>query len=266
MIVRARSKVHRSLVVRCTLAMVVIQGIQDAASDDWREVNNDVSNQIAMIQPPIGPHNIEIDNRGRGEIRLEGYVENEEARHRVQEAAQRAHGVSRVDNRLAISTAPQTRRNEEIERIEAAFRRDVPNGRYNLSVFTEPDRVILRGTVDSQVTRERIVSSAASIAKRTVSDQMIIQGVRSGAPISDGEIERSIQRALSEEYPRLMRELQVTVKDGIATVEGKLSSHRQVDEVLALILNVEGVTDVRSQVTINGRPYPAGTAADSSVE
>jgi osmotically-inducible protein OsmY len=52
-----------------------------------------------------------------------------------------------------------------------------------------------------------------------------------------------------------MRELQVTVRDGVATVEGKLANHRQVDEVLASILDVEGVTDVRSQITINGRPY-----------
>lgn len=251
----ARSRVYRSIVVGCTVAVLSLQGIRGASSADWREVNSDVSNQIAMIQPPIGPHTIEIDNRGRGEIRLEGYVENEEARRRVQEAAERAHGVSRVDNRLAVAHAPQSRRNEEIARMEEAFHRDVPNGRYNVSVFTEPDRVILRGTVDSQATRERIVSSAASVAKRTVSDQLIIQDVRAGARISDAELENSIRRALSEEYPRLMRELRVTVRDGVATVEGKLSNHRQVDEVLASILNVEGVSDVRSHVTINGRPY-----------
>ena len=256
---RARSRVHRSIVVGCTLAVLSLQGVRNAASADWREVNTDVSNQIAMIQPPIGPHTIDIDNRGRGEIRLEGYVKNEEARRRVQEAAERAHGVSRVDNRLAISNAPEPRRNEEIARMEEAFRRDVPNGRYNVSVFTEPDRVILRGTVDSQATRERIVSSAASVAKRTISDQMIVQDIRAGARISDAELENSIQRALRSEYPRLMRELQVTVKDGVTTVEGKLSNHRQVDEVLASILNVEGVSDVRSQITINGRPYTRGS-------
>ena len=256
---RARSRVYRTIIVGCALAAFSVHGMRDAASADWREVNSDVSNQIAMIQPPIGPHNIDIDNRGRGEIRLEGYVENEEARRRVQEAAERAHGVSRVDNRLAVAHAPQPRRNEEITRMEEAFRRDVPNGRYNVSVFTEPDRVILRGTVDSQATRERIVSSAAAIARRTVSDQMIIQGVRAGARISDAELENSIRRALSEEYPRLMKALQVTVRDGVATVEGKLSNHRQVDEVLASILNVEGVSDVRSQITINGRPYTRGS-------
>ena len=88
---------------------------------------------------------------------------------------------------------------------------------------------------------------------------MLVQDVRAGARISDTELERSIQRALSEEYPRLMRELQVTVKDGVATVAGRLSSHRQVDEVLASILNVEGVSDVRSQITINGRAYTRGS-------
>ena len=256
---RARSRVHRFIVVGCTLAVFGSQGVRIAASADWREVNNDVSNQIAMIQPPIGPHNIEIDNRGRGEIRLEGYVESEEARRRVQEAAERAHGVSRVDNRLALSITQQPRRNEEIARMEEAFRRDVPNGRYNVSVFTEPDRVILRGTVDSQATRERIVSSAASVAKRTVSDQMVIQNIRPGTRAPDAEVERAIERVLREEYPRLMKELQVTVRDGVATVEGKLANHRQVDEVLGTILDVEGVTDVRSQVTINGRPYTRGS-------
>jgi osmotically-inducible protein OsmY len=241
-----------------------VQGIRHAAGADWREVNNDVSNQIAMLQPPIGPHNIEIDNRGRGEIRLEGYVESEEARRRVEAAAQKAHGVSRVDNRLAISTAPQTRRNEEIVRMEEAFRRDVPNARYNVSVLTEPDRVVLRGTVDSQATRERLVSSAASVAKRTVSDQLVVQGMSSGAPIPDGEIEASIRRALAQEYPRLIDELQVAVRDGVATVDGKLANHRQVDEVLATILDVEGVTDVRSRITINGRPYSRGATERAS--
>jgi osmotically-inducible protein OsmY len=245
--------------VGCTLAVLGLYGIGDARGADWREVNNDVSDRIAMLQPPIGPHNIDIDNRGRGEIRLEGYVESEEARRRVQEAAERAHGVSRVDNRLAVSTSPQNRRTEEITRMEEAFRRDVPHGRYNVSVFTEPERVVLRGTVDSQATREKIVSSAASIAKRPVSDQLVIQGIRPGAHLSDADLEASIRRTLSEEYPRLMKDLQVAVRDGVATVDGQLSNHRQVDEVLATILDVEGVADVHSRITINGRRYSGGS-------
>ena len=46
---RARSRVHRSIVVGCTLAVLSLQGVRNAASADWREVNTDVSNQIAMI-------------------------------------------------------------------------------------------------------------------------------------------------------------------------------------------------------------------------
>jgi osmotically-inducible protein OsmY len=134
--------------------------------------------------------------------------------------------------------------------MEEAFRRDVPHGRYNVSVVTDPNRVILRGTVDSQATRERIVSSASSVAKRTVSDQLVIQGMR-----SDAEIQESLRRALENEYPRLMRDLKVSVQNGVATVEGKLSNRRQVDEVLAAALNIDGVRDVRSEITINGRPY-----------
>jgi len=252
---RACSTFDRLIVAGCVLVALNVQGVRVASSSDWREVNDDISNQIAMLQPPIGPHTIEIDNQGRGEILLEGYVESEEARRRVQEAAERAHGVSRVDNHLSIAHAPQARRSEEIIRMEEAFRRDVPKGRYNVSVFTEPDRVILRGAVDSQATRERLVSSAASVAKRTVSDQMIIQDVRPGGNVTDSELERSIQRVLREEYPVLMKELHVTVRNGVATVEGKLANHRQVDEVLGTILDIDGVKDIRSEITINGRRY-----------
>jgi len=52
-----------------------------------------------------------------------------------------------------------------------------------------------------------------------------------------------------------MRDLKVSVQNGVATVEGKLSNRRQVDEVLAAALNIDGVRDVRSEITINGRPY-----------
>lgn len=247
---RASSKVHKSIVAGCAVAACNMTGIFEAVAADWREVNNNVSEQIAMIQPPIGSHNIEIDNQGKGKVLLEGYVESEEARQRVQQAAERAQGVSRVENHLAISSTAEPRRNDEIARMEQAFRRDVPHGRYNVSVVTDPNRVILRGTVDSQATRERIVSSASSVAKRTVSDQLVIQGAR-----SDAEIQESLRRALENEYPRLMRELQISVQNGVATLEGKLSNHRQVDEVLASALNIEGVRDVKSEITINGRPY-----------
>jgi osmotically-inducible protein OsmY len=247
---RASSKVQKSIVAGYAVAVCTMTGMFEAVAADWREVNNNVSEQIAMIQPPIGSHNIEIDNQGKGEVHLEGYVESEEARQRVQQAAERAQGVSRVENHLAISSTAQSRRNDEIARMEEAFRRDVPHGRYNVSVVTDPNRVILRGTVDSQATRERIVSSASSVAKRTVSDQLVIQGAR-----SDAEIQESLRRALESEYPRLMRELQVSVQNGVATVKGKLSNHRQVDEVLASALNIDGVRDVKSEITINGRPY-----------
>jgi osmotically-inducible protein OsmY len=84
---------------------------------------------------------------------------------------------------------------------------------------------------------------------------MIIQNVHPATRVPDAELEQSIRRVLSEEYPRLIRDLKVIVRDGVATIEGKLANHRQVDEVLATILDVEGVADVRSDITINGRPY-----------
>jgi osmotically-inducible protein OsmY len=46
------------------------------------------------------------------------------------------------------------------------------------------------------------------------------------------------------------------VKDGRAALHGNVSSHRQIDAVLASVLMQEGVKDIESDVTVRGRPYP----------
>ena len=219
-----------------------------ARADDWREVNENVRDQIAMLQPALGAHTIEIDNGGRGRIALEGYVESEEARRRVEQAAEKAEGVTSVENRLKVSQKEEPARDSEVAQLQEAFRREVPHGRYNIAVNTHPEKVVLRGTVDSMETKKKLVEVASSVSKRSVQDELAVAPLK-----TDAEIQDSILRALNKEYPSLMRSLEVNVKDGIAEVKGSARSHVDVDKVLATILNVEGVRDIESQVTVRRR-------------
>ena len=246
-------------VAGCVLA---INGVATQAwADDWREVNENVRDQIAMLQPQIGSHTIEIDNNGRGRIALEGYVESEEARRRVQQAAEKAEGVTSVENRLSVSTKEQPPRDSEVAQLQEAFRREVPYGRYNIAVNTHPDKVVLHGTVDSIETKRKIVEVASSVSKRTVQDELAVAPIK-----TDAEIEGAIRRALTKEYPNLMKGLEVNVKDGVAMVSGTASSHVDVDKVLAAILNIEGVRDINSQVTVRGRKHAPREQESSAAE
>lgn len=232
----------------CVLAMNGVSA--PLRADDWREVNENVRDQIAMLQPSMGTHSVEINNQGRGRIALEGYVESEEARRRVEQAAKKAEGVTSVENRLKVSERDELSRDSEVAQLQEAFRREVPHGRYNIAVNTHPGKVVLHGIVDSMETKRKIVEVASSVSKRSVQDELAVAPQK-----TDAEIQDSIQRALAKEYPHLMEGLNVSVKDGVAMVEGKARSHVEVDKVLAAVLNIEGVRDIQSRVTVRGGEY-----------
>lgn len=233
-----------------TLAVCMSARCSNVHAEDWREVNENVRDQIAMLHPEIGAHNIEIDNRGRGKIELQGYVESEDARRQVQEAARRAAGVTSVDNRLKVASGGEEPRDNDVVALKEAFRREIPHGRYNVAVNTHTDKVVLRGTADSVDTRRRLIEVASSVSKRRIVDELTVAPLK-----SDAEIEDAIKRTLAKEYPKLCKELEVSVKDGIALVNGSVSSHVEVDKALALVLNTEGVRDLESRVTVKGRDY-----------
>jgi osmotically-inducible protein OsmY len=146
---------------------------------------------------------------------------------------------------------PSIRPTEETSRIENALREQVHNRWYNIRIVSEPDRLALRGEVDSDGTRREVLKAAQSVSQRQVQDELTLR-----PPIPDQEIKDSIARTLEQEHPELARELSVEVDDGRATFHGNVANHRQIDAVLASALMLDGVRDVESDVTVRGQPYP----------
>ena len=146
---------------------------------------------------------------------------------------------------------PSIRPTEEASRIENALREQVHNRWYNVRIVSEPDRLALRGEVDSDVTRRDVLKAAQSVSQRQVQDELTLR-----PPIPDQEIKDSIARTLEQQHPELARELSVEVDDGRARFHGNVANHRQIDAVLASTLMLDGVRDIESDVTVRGRPYP----------
>jgi osmotically-inducible protein OsmY len=137
-----------------------------------------------------------------------------------------------------------------VERIQIAIRREAADSRYDMRISNFSDHVLLQGDVDSQASRERIVSAARTAAAKPVRDELRIRP----AP-ADDQVAASIRFALEAEYPRLASRIKVDVRDGVAYFSGDLSNHREVDELLSTSLMVHGVKDVRSDITLKGKPY-----------
>jgi osmotically-inducible protein OsmY len=224
------------------------------ASADWREVTEEIHVGIDELQPPIGRHNVDIQYQRGGDITLSGYVQNEEVRERIERVARRSRGVRHVDNQLTVATASTSQSPSETQRIREAFNREVRGHTYDVEILSQADRLVLKGSVDSEPTRRHVISIAQAISKRRVDDQLALKMER-----SDHDVEESIRRALEKEYPTLMRSLEVSVRGGVASLRGDMPGYREVDKVLATVLMVDGVDDIESSVTVRGRRYPSST-------
>ena len=140
-----------------------------------------------------------------------------------------------------------------VDRVRVALRRELRDSVYAVTVLNTPDVVILQGEVDSQETRTRAVSVAHAASGKRVRDEMRLRPA-----LTDDQISSQVRSVLSQEYPDIANRIQVDVRGGVAYLSGDLRNHREVDELLATTLMVSGVRDIRSDITLSGRPYGGG--------
>jgi osmotically-inducible protein OsmY len=140
--------------------------------------------------------------------------------------------------------------NREVDTVLREIKGKVRDARYNIKVTDRGDNMLLEGDVDSERAREQIVAVASSATAKRIANEL---RVRPGP--SDSQIAEHVRGALRKDYPQLADRIQVEVRNGVAYLSGNLRNHREVDELLSTALMVEGVTDIRSDITLGGRPY-----------
>jgi osmotically-inducible protein OsmY len=230
----------------------VALGAPCGAFGDWRAVTDGVRVGVEELQPPLGPHQIGIEYRAGGEIRLEGSVADEASRRRVEEVAAKTAGVHSVDNRLIVAKSGAAPRDlsEEVARINDAIRKEVTGRWYSISIREHGGDIVINGKTDSVETQKDILRVASSVSKKHIVDEMMIK-----EGFTDAEVTASIKRTLDREYPTLVKGLDVHVKDGVAHLSGNLPTRNDVDKTLATVLMVDGVRDVESSVKAGGHRY-----------
>lgn len=137
-----------------------------------------------------------------------------------------------------------------VDSILREIKQQARGAKYSVKVSDLGESILLEGEVDSERARNQIVTAASSVAGKRVSDQLRIRPT-----LSDDQIAGRVKAALERDYPSVAKKVHVDVKDGVAHLSGDLSNHREVDELLSTTLMVEGVRDIKSDITITGRAY-----------
>ena len=222
------------------------------ASAVWQEITGSIKEDMGALRPPLGPHNVDIEYRGKGVVRLNGVVSSESERERIASIAEQTDGVKEVENELTVSAAGYVsgEAKDEVRRIKQELREQVRGGGYSVSIESTHDGVVLRGNATTSQTKEEILKVAKAVSKKNIIDQIVVTNL-----VDDAAIKKSIEQLVRKEYPSLLKTLDVEVSKGIVTLHGNLRSRREVDKVLASILMVDGVTDIQSDITVGGRPY-----------
>jgi osmotically-inducible protein OsmY len=146
--------------------------------------------------------------------------------------------------------------NRVVDRVLRGIRRELPDARYNIQVYDLDEVILLQGEVSSEAEKVKMASVARDVTSRRVRNELKVR-----VPVTDDEIALRVSDALSRDYPGVADRVTVSVRDGVAYLAGDLRNHREVDEILATALMVDGVKDIKSDVTLKGRPYRSGVVA-----
>ncbi|MFN4894340.1 MAG: BON domain-containing protein [Pseudomonadota bacterium] len=140
--------------------------------------------------------------------------------------------------------------NRSVDQVLRGIKSKVRDAKYEVKVTDLDSFILLEGEVDSERSRSEVLAAAHASTSKRVRDELRVRP----AP-SDSQIADQVRGALRQDCPQLVDRVQVDVRGGVAYLSGDLRNHREVDELLATTLMVQGVIDIKSDITLAGRPY-----------
>ena len=232
------------------------------AVGDWRDTHASILLAVRKLNPPLGAYDLSLDTISGGGLALEGWVASPADRERIEQVARSVVGAVAIRNEIKVDLSRLNTHGtlkSDTTRAAAlteAIGRELLGSPHKISVLIQGDRVILRGSVETESFRVRAVSLARRLEKGEVSDEIELV-----APRADSEIAAAVVKELRQQYPALARNVSLlNTREGVVTLVGDLKDHEEVDLVLSLVMMVEGVRDVSSEITVQGQHYNTETS------
>lgn len=236
-----------SLMLLTLLVLGILAGaVVPCASADSYSVRSQIFEAIDREQN-FGPYELEIDAR-MGSVVLFGAVASAQSKDRVEAIARSIAGVKSVSNQIVVDPnlpgGQQTSSGDLAKQVRDAVLARSDLSSYQLNVKSLGAAITLTGTVSRASDRDAIEQSARSVAGvQSVSNQIAVQQAA-----TDADITASVWEALRRESSLRVEDLDVSTLDGVVTLKGARSDHRERDQILSIVIAVPGVRDVRSEL------------------
>jgi len=185
---------------------------------------------------------------------------------------------SKVMNRLAFAavaavvfvTSAPLRASETDDRIEASFKKTYVYQAYlkddAVTAEAKAGVVTLTGTVAEESHKKLAQETAAGLPGVTRVDNQLATKAEVASENADMWIGRKVKLALLFHRHVTIGKTDVAVKDGIVTLTGEASSMAQKELTTEYANDIEGVKDVKNEMTVAAAPEPAEPTACAKVD
>lgn len=196
-----------------------------------------------------------------GEVALDGWVNNHVEKRIAEQDAKNVIGVAWVTNNLFVQA--DQREDWAIEEdVRFNLNTDAVTGGFGLGASVNHGVVTLTGKVHSWYQWSHAYNVASAIrGVKTVFDNITVSeaSTTNGTKWKqDAELVKSIKSQLRSNWTTgaVVDKIDVTVRDGVATLEGNVSTWNERREADELALHTSGISEVDNRLTVLGVTYP----------
>jgi hyperosmotically inducible protein len=226
-----------------------------AANDDRIE---DAFRKSYVFRTQLTNDSIHVESKD-GVVTLTGTASSEHHKALAEDVAQNLPGVQRVDDQLQVKSESTPAMSDAWikTKVKAAllFHRSVSAG---TEVDVHNGVVTLRGTANTPAEKDLTTEYAKDVDGVTsVDNQMTVASNASTNPkptmsqkIDDASITAQVKFALLNHRSTSAVRTHVETKDGVVTITGTAKSQAEIDLVTKLVRDVDGVTDVKNEMTV----------------
>ena len=224
-----------------------------AVGQDAKPMDQEVLLRIKQqIQSDIRLRDASLDIRVMaGQVTLQGELPSFLERNRLERICRRIQGVDKVVDRIVIAPVPETDQDLQ-QAVERRLASDPVSRLANIRVETDGTIVRLSGTVPSLYERRHSQLLAEQVRGVSRVRNELTLGT-SGEPaevVPDDMIIASIRKTLGEDARSLAQPIQVSVKDGVVTLEGEVDSQTRKRFYRDLIERMSGVRQVENRLEV----------------
>lgn len=235
----------RVLSVFLTIMMLIFAS--PGMSLEWGELEGKIKSTIEGLN--LGKHSIET-KYSSGKLTVSGYVSSEKEKEKVIEQLGHLQGISEVDNQLTVGKESNGSTDDSVT-VRRAVLNEIRQlkglGTYSLEVRpSDSNEILLEGKVASYQDKTRIEDAA----RRHIGTGKLTSNLTIKA-LSEPDLAANVLGALKKESDIDLTGVSVKAnKEGIVTFSGSRPNHREIDRILSIANMVDGVTEVKSEMTI----------------